>query len=116
MSKQWIHIYCGLTEKKHLRRMGTSMPLYLYLLSKCDRKTGSVSRKLGTIKKETGYSIPTIKRHLANLRKWKYIRTERKQYSLKIQVINWRPLTDYKKNRDLVKNKVNKLSGEMGQK
>ena len=110
----WSPVYIGLTEPKHIRRIGEAIWVYLYLVSRADRKAGTVFRKGTTIAKDLGFSLRSVRRHIETLRKGGYITTERKQYSLVLQITKWKPLANYKNNRQKVKKMVKKLSGEIG--
>jgi len=116
MTDQWIHLFQGIADKKHIGRMGNSIWLYLYLLCNADRKTGMVYRKRETIAKDMGLPLKNVQRYLRRLREGGYIKTDRRQYSLLISITNWRPLPNFKTNQKKVKKIVDGLSGEMGQK
>ena len=112
-NSQWVHLYRGLVEPKHVRRMGESVWVYLYFLANADRKTGIVFRKRETIAKDLGLCLRSVQNHVERLRIGGYITTSRRQYSLVIQITNWRSLPDFRESRQKMKKMVRDLSGEM---
>ena len=76
-------------EARHYRRMKNTVWLFLYLLSGADRRSGSLSCKIGTIGSETGIKRDTIIRWLNVLRKGGYITTRNTGRGLFIQIRQW---------------------------
>jgi hypothetical protein len=89
----WTPVWKGLAadiDGKHRKAMGASLWTYLYLLTFTNRKTGTVSRPLETIAKETGLPLRTIQRHLKQLSSKKYITLLKPQTYSQIRIEKWK--------------------------
>ena len=89
----WRPLWSGLimdSEYRHIRRMGTSLPLFLYLILKANDKTGFLTKSYGAISRETGIKPKTVRNWMANLKNQGYISTKRQGNNLVIQVKKWK--------------------------
>lgn len=89
----WTPLWKGLAtdpEGKHRQAMGLSIWLYLYLLTYANRTTGTFSRKLETIGRETGLPLRTVQRHLKRLAAQKYITPETSHRPIHIRIERWK--------------------------
>src|SRR5688500_5299864 len=94
----WTPVWRGLTadpESRHRKRMGSSLWLYLYLLTYTNRKTGFARRKLSQIRDDTGYPTRTIQRHLKQLKEKNYITAARSNQYLHIKIKRWKSFTRF---------------------
>lgn len=91
--KWWTPIWNGLVadpESKHRKAMGSSVWMYLYLLTYANRKTGIARRRLSQIREDTGYPLRTIQRHLKRLAERRYISLSRSDRYLQAHIKNWK--------------------------
>jgi hypothetical protein len=70
--------------------MGTSVWMFLYLLTYANRKTGIVRRSLTMMAKDTGYPVRTIQLNLKNLREKGYLTSSHEGRYLTIQIEKWK--------------------------
>ncbi|MCO6509565.1 MAG: hypothetical protein J5I65_02125 [Aridibacter famidurans] len=70
--------------------MGSSIWLFLYLLTYANRKTGVVRRSIESIKLDTGSTLRTINRDLDRLREQDYITILEPKPLLKIRIEKWK--------------------------
>jgi hypothetical protein len=91
--KWWTPVWRGLVadpESKHRKAMGSSVWMYLYLLTYANRNTGVARRRLAQIREDTGYPVRTIQRHLKRLVERQYISLSRSDRYLHIQIKKWK--------------------------
>lgn len=89
----WTPVWRGLIadpNSKHRKTMGTSVWMFLYLLTYANRKTGIVRRSLTMMAKDTGYPVRTIQFNLKNLREKGYLTSSHEGRYLTIQVEKWK--------------------------
>lgn len=89
----WTPVWRGLAadpESKHRIEMGTSLWLFIYLLSYTNRKNGLVRRRLDQIQTDTGYPLRTIQRYLKRLVQRNYITYVRSKHYLHITIKRWK--------------------------
>src|SRR5713101_7817149 len=91
----WTPVWRGLVvdpEGKHLRRMKGALGLYLYLLMHADRRSGRLMRKYGTIARDMGFPVRTIRAGMARLHFYDYVRITKTGRAMIIDVLKWRPI------------------------
>jgi len=89
----WTPLWQGLVsdkDAKHRNAMGSSIWLFLYLLTYANRKTGVVRRSIESIKLDTGSTLRTINRDLDRLREQDYITILEPKPLLKIRIEKWK--------------------------
>jgi DNA-binding MarR family transcriptional regulator len=89
----WIPVWKGLVvddEAKHRTAMGTSVWLFLYLLFSVNRKTGYTRKKQSEMAADLKYSVKTVQKQLANLKKHGYIEVEPRVKMPKIKISKWK--------------------------
>ena len=89
----WTPVWRGLSadpESKHRSAMGTSLWLYLYLLTYTNRRNGLVRRRMDQIETDTGYPLRTIQRYLKRLVQKNYITFFRSKHYLHITIKRWK--------------------------
>ncbi|MCO6512283.1 MAG: hypothetical protein J5I65_15980 [Aridibacter famidurans] len=89
----WTPLWQGLVsdeKAKHRKRMGSSIWLFLYLLTFANRKTGVVRRSLQSIKVDTGSRLRTINRDLDRLAEKKYVTILEPKPLLKLRIEKWK--------------------------
>ena len=93
----WTPVWRGLSadpKSKHRAAMGTSLWLYLYLLTYTNRRTGQVRRRMDQIEADTGYPLRTIQRYLKCLVQRNYITYFRSRHYLHITIKRWKSFHD----------------------
>lgn len=98
MSKRrtWIKIKRGLLEPKHREKLGPAVWLYVYILDRADWEQGAVLEwKDKNAADEMEMEISTVRAHRQRLESEGYIRTEQKQYHLKLYVLKWTNPREY---------------------
>ena len=91
----WTPVWRGLVvdpEGKHLRRMKSALGLYVYLLMHADRRSGRLVRKYGTIARDMGFPVRTIRNWMGGLYFYDYIRITKTGRAMIIDVLKWRPI------------------------
>ncbi|MCD9187019.1 MAG: helix-turn-helix domain-containing protein [Pyrinomonadaceae bacterium] len=94
-SDWWTPLWRGLTvdpTAKHFRAMGSSVWLYLYLLTFANRTTGNLFRRISTVAGDMGMSSRTISRWLKSLKAGGYIEVRHTGRSLQIAITKWKPI------------------------
>jgi len=95
--KFWFHIWNGLiTEKKHETKLGISVWLYLWLLSKVDREKGEILITHKTIAKERKCSLSSLRWRLNVLKAQGYITTKDLGNCTRIKITKWRSINGKK--------------------
>src|SRR5712692_2351195 len=91
----WTPVWRGLVvdpEGKHLGRMKSALGLYLYLLMHADRRSGRLVRKYGTIARDMGFPVRTIRDRMRRLYFYDYVRITKTGRAMIIDVLKWRPI------------------------
>lgn len=78
------------SEGRHIKRMGSSLSLFLYLILKANAKTGFLTKSYKEISKETGIKAKTIRNWMGNLKSKDYIFTKKQNRGLLIYVKKWK--------------------------
>lgn len=93
-SRRVIPIFDGLVEAKHVRCLGMSLWLYLYLVRHADWTTGVVNYNHVQAAKVLGWSRDNVRSHLRKLVEAGYVvRLGQLQYGLQLQITKWRDLS-----------------------
>jgi len=96
MKKTWIKVKRGLLEPKHVIRLGTRFPYYLYLLDKADWDEGQVLfYRDQDAADELGLPLSTIRKQRRQLADDKYIQVEQKHDHQIITINNWTNPREY---------------------
>src|SRR5712692_8101870 len=91
----WTPVWRGLVvdpEGKHLGRMKSALGLYLYLLMHADRRSGRLVRKYGTIARDMGFPVRTIRDRMGRLHFYDYVRITKTGRAMIIDMLKWRPI------------------------
>jgi len=92
----WGPVWRGLVvdkNGKHIQQMGKSLWLFIYLIIHADREEGFLDRCYETIMTDMGIkNKSTVRNWMDRLKKYKYIQTTRRPYSLYIEICNWRSI------------------------
>jgi hypothetical protein len=91
----WAPVWRGLVvddEGRHLRRIKGALGLYLYLLMHADRRSGRLVRKYGTIARDMGFPVRTIRAGMARLHFYEYVRITKTGRALVIDIPKWRSI------------------------
>jgi hypothetical protein len=99
----WAPIRNGLITDprgKHIKAMGPSLPLYLYLHIFADRDKGYLFRKYQTMSEHMGIPVPTLKRWMKQLRSGGYVELTRLGDGLGIQITKFRPIRSIKSGQE----------------
>lgn len=97
----WTPLWKGLVtdeNAKHRKAIGSSIWLYLYLLTYTNRKSGIVRKKKTTIAQETGYPRRTIQRQLKRLAAGGYITIVDSVRPAAIRIEKWKAFNHSKTN------------------
>jgi hypothetical protein len=94
--RSWISVKRGLLEPKHREKIGAAIWLYMYILDRCDWEQGAVLEwKDKGAADDLQMDVNTLRYQRAKLEEHGYIVTERKQYGLKLYVMNWTNPREY---------------------
>jgi hypothetical protein len=99
----WAGIRNGLVtdpHAKHIKAMGPSLPLYLYLHIFADRGKGRLFRKYQTISEHMGIPVSTIKKWMKRLKSSGYVELTSLGNGLSIQITKFRPIRSTKSGRE----------------
>jgi len=92
----WGPVWRGLVvdkNGKHIQQMGQSLWLFIYLIIHADREEGFLDRRYETIMTDMGIkNKSTVRNWMDRLKRYKYIQTTRRPYSLYIEICNWRSI------------------------
>ena len=95
----WFHIWSGLiTDEKHEKKLGISVWLYLWLLSKVDREKGELLITHGTIAKDRKCKVASVRWRLNVLKSAGYITTKDLGNCTRITITKWRSITGKKES------------------
>lgn len=95
--KHWIYIKRGLSEDaKHRAAMGECIWLYMHIIDRADWETG-IAFDWKDKEEAVGMSMPvdTLRRQRQKLQELDYIRTEQKQHSQNIFIMEWKNPRSY---------------------
>ena len=88
----WRPVWRGLVDAKHSKRLGTAVFLLLYLILHADPRTGQCHYKHSRAMERTGFSLRTLQRWFARLRRHEYITVEPTGRGVRATIRNWRPV------------------------
>jgi hypothetical protein len=91
----WTPVWRGLVvhpEGKHVQQMSKALGLYLYLLAHADRRSGRLVRKYGTIARDMGFPVRTIRTWMARLAFYDYVGITKTGHAMVIDIPKWRPI------------------------
>jgi hypothetical protein len=91
----WGPVWRGLVtdrEGKHLKVMGNSLWLFVYLVIHADWQSGKLYRKQATIAADMGIKLRTVRLWLSTLRKGGYIIIQSTGRASEIEIQKWKPL------------------------
>ncbi len=99
----WAGIRNGLVtdpHAKHIKAMGSSLPLYLYLHLFADREKGRLFRKYQTISEHMGIPVSTLKKWMKRLKSRGYVELTSLGNGLHIQIAKFRPIRSTKSGQE----------------
>jgi hypothetical protein len=92
----WGPVWRGLvtdSQGKHLKIMGNSLWLFIYLVIHANRQSGRLYRKQATIAVDMGVKLRTIRLWLSLLRKGDYIIIRSTGRASEIEIQKWKPIS-----------------------
>ena len=99
----WAPIRNGLVtdpRAKHIKAIGTALPLYLYLHIFADREKGRLFRKYQTISEHMGVPVSTLKKWMKRLKSGGYVELTSLGDGLSIQITKFRPIRSAKSGQE----------------
>jgi hypothetical protein len=95
--KHWIYIKRGLSEDpKHRAQMGECIWLYMHIIDRADWETGvAFDWKDREEAADMGMPVDTLRRQRQKLEELDYIRTQQKQHSQDVYIMEWKNPRDY---------------------
>jgi hypothetical protein len=95
--KHWIYIKRGLSEDpKHRAAMGECIWLYMHIIDRADWETGiAFGWKDKEEAADMSMPVDTLRRQRQKLQELDYIRTEQRQHSQDIYIMEWKNPRDY---------------------
>lgn len=91
----WGRVWPGLVVDpggKHVRQLKAAFPLLIYLIVLADWDTGRLRRTHGTIAREMGLSLWTVRAWMRRLDRRGYVRLTKTGRASIIEVLKWRPV------------------------
>jgi len=91
----WGRVWPGLVvdpDGKHVRRLKAAFPLLIYLIVRANWDTGLLRRTHGTIAREMGLSLWTVRAWMRRLDRHGYVRLTKTGRAMVIEVLKWRPV------------------------